>query len=406
MKSISEIRRDFPILERKIGGNPLVYFDNGATCQKPQQVIDSIVQYYTTYNANIHRGVHTLSQEATEAYETARKKLQKHINAAKPYEVLFTSGTTEGINLVATCLTPFVKAGEEILVLTTEHHSNIVPWQLLAQRTGAVVRPIPVDKEGMILMEDFKAMLSERTKVVSCQHVSNALGNVHPVKEIIHLAHSVGAVVLIDGAQSCPHFSIDVQDLDADFYAASGHKMYAPTGIGFLYGKEAWLEKLPPYKGGGDMIKTVCFEETTYADLPYKLEAGTPNICGGIAYGVAIDYMHSLGMADIAAHEHNLLKYAHEQIQGLGGITIYGTHDLDRKAGVISFNVEGAHPYDVGTLLDQMGIAVRTGHHCAQPVMDFYHIPGTIRASFAVYNTLEEVDRLVTGLQKAMKMLL
>ena len=406
MKSIAEIRRDFPILERKIGGNPLVYFDNGATCQKPQQVIDSIVQYYTTYNANIHRGVHTLSQEATEAYETARKKLQKHINAAKPYEVLFTSGTTEGINLVATCLTPFVKAGEEILVLTTEHHSNIVPWQLLAQRTGAVVRPIPVDKEGMILLEDFKAMLSERTKVVSCQHVSNALGNVHPVKEIIHLAHSVGAVVLIDGAQSCPHFSIDVQDLDADFYAASGHKMYAPTGIGFLYGKEAWLEKLPPYKGGGDMIKTVCFEETTYADLPYKLEAGTPNICGGIAYGVAIDYMHSLGMADIAAHEHNLLKYAHEQIQGLGGITIYGTHDLDRKAGVISFNVEGAHPYDVGTLLDQMGIAVRTGHHCAQPVMDFYHIPGTIRASFAVYNTLEEVDRLVTGLQKAMKMLL
>ena len=406
MKSIAEIRRDFPILERKIGGNPLVYFDNGATSQKPQQVIDSIVHYYTTYNANIHRGVHTLSQEATEAYETARKKLQKHINAAKPYEVLFTSGTTEGINLVATCLTPFVKAGEEILVLTTEHHSNIVPWQLLAQRTGAVVRPIPVDKEGMILMEDFKAMLSERTKVVSCQHVSNALGNVHPVKEIIHLAHSVGAVVLIDGAQSCPHFSIDVQDLDADFYAASGHKMYAPTGIGFLYGKEAWLEKLPPYKGGGDMIKTVCFEETTYADLPYKLEAGTPNICGGIAYGVAIDYMHSLGMADIAAHEHNLLRYAHEQIQGLGGITIYGTHDLDRKAGVISFNIEGAHPYDVGTLLDQMGIAVRTGHHCAQPVMDFYHIPGTIRASFAVYNTLEEVDRLVTGLQKAMKMLL
>ena len=406
MKSIAEIRRDFPILERKIGGNPLVYFDNGATCQKPQQVIDSIVQYYTTYNANIHRGVHTLSQEATEAYETARKKLQKHINAAKPYEVLFTSGTTEGINLVATCLTPFVKAGEEILVLTTEHHSNIVPWQLLAQRTGAVVRPIPVDQEGMILMEDFKAMLSERTKIVSCQHVSNALGNVHPVKEIIHLAHSVGAIVLIDGAQSCPHFSIDVQDLDADFYAASGHKMYAPTGIGFLYGKEAWLEKLPPYKGGGDMIKTVCFEETTYADLPYKLEAGTPNICGGIAYGVAIDYMHSLGMTNIAAHEHNLLKYAHEQIQGLGGIIIYGTHDLDRKAGVISFNVEGAHPYDVGTLLDQMGIAVRTGHHCAQPVMDFYHIPGTIRASFAVYNTLEEVDRLVTGLQKAMKMLL
>nr|WP_314751921.1 cysteine desulfurase [uncultured Capnocytophaga sp.] len=406
MKSITEIRRDFPILERKIGSNPLVYFDNGATSQKPQQVIDSIVHYYTTYNANIHRGVHTLSQEATEAYEVARQKLQKHIHAAKSYEVLFTSGTTEGINLVATCLTPFVKAGDEILVLTTEHHSNIVPWQLLAERTGAVVRPIPVDQEGMILMEDFKAMLSERTKVVSCQHVSNALGNVHPVKEIIALAHSVGAVTLIDGAQSCPHFAIDVQDLDADFYVASGHKMYAPTGIGFLYGKEEWLQRLPPYKGGGDMIKTVCFEETTYADLPYKLEAGTPNICGGIAYGVAIDYMHSLGMADIAAHEHALLKYAHEQIQALGGITIYGTHDLDRKAGVLSFNVDGAHPYDVGTLLDQMGIAVRTGHHCAQPVMEFYHIPGTIRASFAVYNTLEEIDRLISGLKKAMKMLL
>ena len=406
MKTIAEIRRDFPILERKIGGNPLVYFDNGATSQKPQQVIDSIVHFYTTYNANIHRGVHTLSQEATEAYEVARQKLQKHINAAKSYEVIFTSGTTEGINLVATCLTPFLKAGDEILVLTTEHHSNIVPWQLLAEHTGAVVRPIPVDKEGMILMEDFKAMLSERTKVVSCQHVSNALGNVHPVKEIIALAHSVGAVTLIDGAQSCPHFAIDVQDLDADFYVASGHKMYAPTGIGFLYGKEEWLQKLPPYKGGGDMIKTVCFEGTTYADLPYKLEAGTPNICGGIAYGVAIDYMHSLGMADIAHHEHTLLKYAHEQIRALGGITIYGTNDLERKAGVISFNVEGAHPYDVGTLLDQMGIAVRTGHHCAQPVMDFYHIPGTIRASFAVYNTLEEVDRLVSGLKKAIKMLL
>lgn len=406
MKTIAEIRRDFPILERKIGGNPLVYFDNGATSQKPQQVIDSIVHFYTTYNANIHRGVHTLSQEATEAYEVARQKLQKHINAAKSYEVIFTSGTTEGINLVATCLTPFLKPGDEILVLTTEHHSNIVPWQLLAEHTGAVVRPIPVDKEGMILMEDFKAMLSERTKVVSCQHVSNALGNVHPVKEIIALAHSVGAVTLIDGAQSCPHFAIDVQDLDADFYVASGHKMYAPTGIGFLYGKEEWLQKLPPYKGGGDMIKTVCFEGTTYADLPYKLEAGTPNICGGIAYGVAIDYMHSLGMADIADHEHTLLKYAHEQIRALGGITIYGTNDLERKAGVISFNVEGAHPYDVGTLLDQMGIAVRTGHHCAQPVMDFYHIPGTIRASFAVYNTLEEVDRLVSGLKKAIKMLL
>jgi cysteine desulfurase, sufS subfamily len=406
MKSIAEIRRDFPILERKIGENPLVYFDNGATSQKPQQVIDSIVNFYTTYNANIHRGVHTLSQEATNAYEEARRKLQKHINAAKSYEVIFTSGTTEGINLVATCLTPFVKKNDEILVLTTEHHSNIVPWQFLCERTGAILRPIPVDEKGMIILEDFKSILSERTKVVSCQHVSNALGNVHPVKEIIALAHSVGAVTLIDGAQSCPHFTIDVQDLDADFYVASGHKMYAPTGIGFLYGKEVWLEKLPPYKGGGDMIKTVCFDKTTYADLPYKLEAGTPNICGGIAYGVAIDYMHSLGMTNIADHEHALLRYAHKQIHNIGGITIYGTNDLDHKAGVISFNINGAHPYDIGTLLDQMGIAVRTGHHCAQPVMDFYHIPGTVRASFAVYNTLEEVDKLIEGIRKAIKMLL
>ena len=406
MKSIAEIRRDFPILERKIGENPLVYFDNGATSQKPQQVIDSIVNFYTTYNANIHRGVHTLSQEATNAYEEARRKLQKHINAAKSYEVIFTSGTTEGINLVATCLTPFVKKNDEILVLTTEHHSNIVPWQFLCERTGAILRPIPIDEKGMIILEDFKSILSERTKVVSCQHVSNALGNVHPVKEIIALAHSVGAVTLIDGAQSCPHFAIDVQDLDADFYVASGHKMYAPTGIGFLYGKEVWLEKLPPYKGGGDMIKTVCFDKTTYADLPYKLEAGTPNICGGIAYGVAIDYMHSLGMTNIADHEHALLRYAHKQIHNIGGITIYGTNDLDHKAGVISFNINGAHPYDIGTLLDQMGIAVRTGHHCAQPVMDFYHIPGTVRASFAVYNTLEEVDRLIEGIRKAIKMLL
>lgn len=406
MKTIQDIRTDFPILERKINGKPLVYFDNGATSQKPKIVIDSIVEYYSSYNANIHRGVHTLSQEATNAYEQARQKIQKHINAQQAYEIIFTSGTTEGINLVASSMASFLTKGDEILVLTTEHHSNIVPWQFLCERTGAVLRPIPIDNEGMIIMSEFEKILSNKTKIVSCQHVSNALGNIHPIEQIIEKAHSVGAAVLIDGAQAAPHFQIDVQALNVDFYVASAHKMYGPTGIGFLYAKEEWLHKLPPYQGGGEMIKSVCFQESTYAELPYKFEAGTPNICGGIAFGYAIDYIQNIGMDFIAQHEHKLLEYATKQILSIGDITIYGASDISKKAGVISFNINGVHPYDVGTILDKMGIAVRTGHHCAQPIMDFYHIPGTVRVSFALYNTFEEVDILVEGLKKAKRMLM
>ena len=406
MKTIQDIRTDFPILDRKINGKPLVYFDNGATSQKPKIVIDSIVEYYSSYNANIHRGVHTLSQEATNAYEQARQKIQKHINAQQAYEIIFTSGTTEGINLVASSMASFLTKGDEILVLTTEHHSNIVPWQFLCERTGAVLRPIPIDKEGMIIMSEFEKILSNKTKIVSCQHVSNSLGNIHPIEQIIEKAHSVGAAVLIDGAQAAPHFQIDVQALNVDFYVASAHKMYGPTGIGFLYAKEEWLHKLPPYQGGGEMIKSVCFQESTYAELPYKFEAGTPNICGGIAFGYAIDYIQNIGMDFIAQHEHKLLEYATKQILSIGDITIYGASDISKKAGVISFNINGVHPYDVGTILDKMGIAVRTGHHCAQPIMDFYHIPGTVRVSFALYNTFEEVDILVEGLKKAKRMLM
>lgn len=406
MKTIQDIRTDFPILERKINGKPLVYFDNGATSQKPKIVIDSIVEYYSSYNANIHRGVHTLSQEATNAYEQARQKIQKHINAQQAYEIIFTSGTTEGINLVASSMASFLTKGDEILVLTTEHHSNIVPWQFLCERTDAVLRPIPIDNEGMIIMSEFEKILSNKTKIVSCQHVSNALGNIHPIEQIIEKAHSVGAAVLIDGAQAAPHFQIDVQALNVDFYVASAHKMYGPTGIGFLYAKEEWLHKLPPYQGGGEMIKSVCFQESTYAELPYKFEAGTPNICGGIAFGYAIDYIQNIGMDFIAQHEHKLLEYATKQILSIGDITIYGASDISKKAGVISFNINGVHPYDVGTILDKMGIAVRTGHHCAQPIMEFYHIPGTVRVSFALYNTFEEVDILVEGLKKAKRMLM
>ena len=406
MKTIQDIRTDFPILDRKINGKPLVYFDNGATSQKPKIVIDSIVEYYSSYNANIHRGVHTLSQEATNAYEQARQKIQKHINAQQAYEIIFTSGTTEGINLVASSMASFLTKGDEILVLTTEHHSNIVPWQFLCERTGAVLRPIPIDNEGMIIMSEFEKILSNKTKIVSCQHVSNALGNIHPIEQIIEKAHSVGAAVLIDGAQAAPHFQIDVQALNVDFYVASAHKMYGPTGIGFLYAKEEWLHKLPPYQGGGEMIKSVCFQESTYAELPYKFEAGTPNICGGIAFGYAIDYIQNIGMDFIAQHEHKLLEYATKQILSIGDITIYGASDISKKAGVISFNINGVHPYDVGTILDKMGIAVRTGHHCAQPIMEFYHIPGTVRVSFALYNTFEEVDILVEGLKKAKRMLM
>lgn len=405
MKTINEIRADFPILKRLINKQPLIYFDNGATSQTPVQVVDRIVQYYSYENANIHRGVHTLSQEATDLYEQARQKLQKHFNAQKSSEILFTAGTTHGINLVASGYGALMQAGDEVIVSASEHHSNIVPWQLACQRSGAILKVIPMNEYGILDLEAYSRLLTERTKIVCVQHVSNALGNIHPVKEIIELAHQRGAVVIVDGAQAAPHLQIDVQALDVDFYAVSGHKMYAPTGIGMLYGKEALLLALPPYQGGGEMIKEVCFEKSTYADLPYKFEAGTPNICGGIAFGAAIDYMHSLGLADMAAYEHKLLAYAIEKLQTIEGIILYGNPDLEKRTAVISFNLKGIHPYDVGTILDKMGIAVRTGHHCAQPIMEFYHIPGTIRASFAVYNTFDEIDTFVEGVKKAQKML-
>ena len=405
MKTINEIRADFPILKRLINKQPLIYFDNGATSQTPVQVVDRIVQYYSYENANIHRGVHTLSQEATDLYEQARQKLQKHFNAQKSSEILFTAGTTHAINLVASGYGALMQAGDEVIVSASEHHSNIVPWQLACQRSGAILKVIPMNEYGILDLEAYSRLLTERTKIVCVQHVSNALGNIHPVKEIIELAHQRGAVVIVDGAQAAPHLQIDVQALDVDFYAVSGHKMYAPTGIGMLYGKEALLLALPPYQGGGEMIKEVCFEKSTYADLPYKFEAGTPNICGGIAFGAAIDYMHSLGLADMAAYEHKLLAYAIEKLQTIEGIILYGNPDLEKRTAVISFNLKGLHPYDVGTILDKMGIAVRTGHHCAQPIMDFYHIPGTIRASFAVYNTFDEIDTFVEGVKKAQKML-
>lgn len=405
MKTINEIRADFPILKCLINKQPLIYFDNGATSQTPVQVVDRIVQYYSYENANIHRGVHTLSQEATDLYEQARQKLQKHFNAQKSSEILFTAGTTHGINLVASGYGALMQAGDEVIVSASEHHSNIVPWQLACQRSGAILKVIPMNEYGILDLEAYSRLLTERTKIVCVQHVSNALGNIHPIKEIIELAHQRGAVVIVDGAQAAPHLQIDVQALDVDFYAVSGHKMYAPTGIGMLYGKEALLLALPPYQGGGEMIKEVCFEKSTYADLPYKFEAGTPNICGGIAFGAAIDYMHSLGLADMAAYEHKLLAYAIEKLQTIEGIILYGNPDLEKRTAVISFNLKGIHPYDVGTILDKMGIAVRTGHHCAQPIMDFYHIPGTIRASFAVYNTFDEIDTFVEGVKKAQKML-
>ncbi|GGD49234.1 aminotransferase class V-fold PLP-dependent enzyme [Muriicola marianensis] len=400
---IAKIRKDFPILTRKVNGNPLVYFDNAATSQTPRQVIDTIVEYYSRYNANIHRGVHALAQEATEAYEEGRKKIQQFFNAAHTHEIIFTSGTTHSINLVANGFTSLLKKGDEILVSAMEHHSNIVPWQMLCERTGSTLKVIPMDTDGVLKMDDYKKLLSRRTKLVVCNHVSNALGTINPIEEIIPLAHAVGAAVLVDGAQSSPHLKVDVQKLDVDFYTASAHKLCGPTGIGMLYGKQDWLKKLPPYQGGGEMIAEVTFEKTTYADLPYKFEAGTPNICGGIAFGAAIDYLNSIGLEVIDAYEHELLAYATEKLSRIEGMQFYGT--ATRKTAVISFNIKGIHPYDVGTLLDKMGIAVRTGHHCAQPVMDFFQIPGTIRASFSFYNTKEEVDRFVEALVKARQML-
>ena len=400
---VAAIRKDFPILSRKVHGQDLVYLDNAATSQTPLAVIEAITHYYSHYNANIHRGVHSLSQEATDAYEQARIKVQKHFNAAHAYEVILTAGTTHSINIVASGFEALLKKGDELLVSALEHHSNIVPWQMAAEKTGAVLKVIPMSIDGTLDMAAFHAMISPATKLVFCNHVSNALGTVNPIKEIIGAAHAVGAAVLIDGAQAAPHIQADVQALDLDFYVASAHKICGPTGVGMLYGKEKWLEKLPPYQGGGEMIATVSFEKTTYAGLPHKFEAGTPNISGGIAFGAALDYMHSIGFDKIAAYEQELLVYATKALLGIEGLEIYGT--AAEKTAVISFNIKGLHPYDIGSILDQMGIAVRTGHHCAQPIMDYYSIPGTVRASFSFYNTFEEIDRLVAGVQKAKDML-
>lgn len=403
MLDVQNIRKDFPILNRTVNGKPLIYFDNAATSQTPQQVIDVIVDYYTNYNANIHRGVHSLSQEATDAYEQARIKIQKHFNAKHPHEIIYTSGTTHSINLVANGFSSLLKKGNEIIVSALEHHSNIVPWQMLCERTGASLKVIPMNKNGELMLSEFDALLNDNTKLVFVNHISNALGTINPIEYIIDEAHKVNAAVLVDGAQSCPHIKPDVQALDVDFYVCSAHKLCGPTGVGMLYGKEEWLNKLPPYQGGGEMIAEVSFEKTTYAALPHKFEAGTPNICGGIAFGAAIDYMNSIGFNNIAQYEHELLEYGTEQLLKIDGLKIYGT--AKEKTSVISFNVGNIHPYDIGTILDKMGIAVRTGHHCAQPIMDFYNIPGTVRASFMFYNTKEEIDTFIVALKKAVMML-
>lgn len=406
MLDIQKIRADFPILSQKVNGKPLVYFDNGATSQKPQVVIDAISKYYAEINSNIHRGVHTLSQLATDAYEESRLKIQKHINAEFSHEVLFTAGTTHGINLVANGFASILKPGDEILVSALEHHSNIVPWQMLCEKTGAILKVIPMNNDGELIQSEYDKLLSNKTKIVTVNHISNALGTINPIKEMIAKARKFGAAVLIDGAQAVPHLRPDVQDLDCDFYVFSGHKICAPTGTGILYGKEAWLNKLPPYQGGGEMIKEVTFEKTTYAELPHKFEAGTPNIAGGIVLGVAIDYMNEVGFENIQQQEELLLNHATEKLLEIEGLKIYGPElSGGNKTSVVSFNIDGIHPYDIGTIIDKQGIAVRTGHHCAQPIMNFFEIPGTIRASFAFYNTIEEIDLMVTAVKKAQKML-
>lgn len=402
-KDIERIRNDFPILNRKVNGSDLVYLDNAATSQTPKQVIDCIVDYYSNYNANIHRGVHSLSQQATEAFEVARKKVQQHFNIAHPEEVIFTSGTTHSINAVASGYAKLLNPGDELIVSALEHHSNIVPWQMACDQSGASLKVIPMDASGALDLKAYESLLSDRTQLVFCNHVSNALGVINPIETIIEKAHAVGAAVLIDGAQAAPHIKADLQALDVDFYTVSAHKLCGPTGIGMLYGKKERLEALPPYQGGGEMIATVTFEKTTYAGLPHKFEAGTPNIAGGIAFGAALDYMNSIGFERIAAYEKQLLELATEKLSLIEGVEIYGTSE--EKTAVLSFNIKGLHPYDIGSILDQMGIAVRTGHHCAQPIMDFYQIPGTVRASFSFYNTVDEINRLIAGVIKAKEML-
>ena len=404
MEKLTAIRDDFPILKRKVNGQPLVYFDNAATSQTPTKVIETIAHYYENYNANIHRGVHALSQEATEAYELARKKIQSHFKAAHAHEIIFTSGTTHAINIVASGYAELLNKGDELLVSALEHHSNIVPWQMLSEKTGALLKVIPMTPQGTLDMDAFEKMLSKNTKLVFVNHVSNALGTINPIERLISMTHHFGAKILIDGAQASPHIKANVQELDIDFYVTSAHKLCGPTGVGILYGKTELLNSLPPYQGGGEMIAEVTFEKTTYADLPHKFEAGTPNIAGGIAFGAALDYMNNIGYDTIARYEDELLHYATTKLKAINGVKIYG--EAPQKTAVISFTIEGLHPYDVGTILDQLGIAVRTGHHCAQPIMDYYEIPGTIRASFSFYNTFQEIDRLIAGVEKAIQMLL
>lgn len=401
---INKIRADFPLLKREVNGKPLVYLDNGATTQKPQVVIDALVHYYTDMNANVHRGVHYLSQISTDAFEVTRRKVQEFIHAAHDYEIIITKGTTDSINLVAQCFgEAFVGAGDEIIISAMEHHSNIVPWQMLCEAKGAVLKVIPMDDHGVLDMEAYKTLLSPKTKLVSVTYVSNALGTINPVQEIIQLAHQNNTPVLLDAAQAIHHINIDVQELDVDFLVFSGHKMYAPTGVGVLYGKEKWLNGMPPYQGGGDMIKDVTFEKTTYNELPFKFEAGTPNIEAGICLAHAIDYMTEIGLDNIRAYEDELLDYATAEILKIDGIRIIGT--APEKSSVLSFVVDGVHPYDIGVILDKLGVAVRTGHHCAQPIMEQFGIPGTVRASLAMYNTKEDIDVFINGLQRAVNML-
>jgi len=403
MYSVEKIRKDFPILKRKVNGYPLVYLDNAATSQKPQVVIDAIVDYYTGYNANIHRGVHSLSQEATDAYEQARKKIQVHFGIEKLHEVILTPGTTYGINLVANGFATILEKNDEIIVSAMEHHSNIVPWQMLCEKTGAQLKVIPMSEDGTLLLSEYEKLLSENTKLVFVNHVSNALGTINPIEDIIKSAKKHGAAVLIDGAQACSHIKPNLKALDCDFYVTSAHKMCGPTGIGMLYMTEAWGEKLPPYQGGGEMIAEVTFAKTTYADLPHKFEAGTPNIAGGIAFGIAIDYLNSIGFEAIEKYESELLQYATQELLAIDGLKIYGT--AKAKTAVVSFNIGNIHPYDIGTIVDKLGIALRTGHHCTQPIMTFYKIPGTVRASFSFYNTMEEIDSLVKAVKRAKQML-
>jgi cysteine desulfurase / selenocysteine lyase len=399
---VERVRRDFPILHQEINGKPLVYLDNAATSQKPRSVIDAIAHYYQADNANVHRGVHTLSVRATDAYESARLKAQRFINAARKEEIVFVRSATEGINLIAQTYgrTNVIK-GDEIIITALEHHSNIVPWQILCEQTGARLRVIPINDAGELLLDEYQTMLNHRTRIVSLTHVSNALGTINPLREMIDLAHQAGAVTIIDGAQAAPHLAIDVRALNCDFYTLSSHKMFGPTGVGIVYGKFDLLDQLPPYQGGGEMIKSVTFEKTTYNDLPARFEAGTPNIAGAIGLGAAIDYIDLIGLANIAAYEHELLTYATEAISALPQVRLIGT--ARDKAAVLSFVIDGVHAHDAGTILDQEGIAVRTGHHCAQPIMDRFGVPATIRASLAFYNTREEVDRLVTGVKRVIE---